>query len=1041
MGCCNLKSLPGINDNSNKFNSSNNKTNQENCDDLYLDNLLVKSLNEKNTINDNNDFKVFKDYYKNNYGDANVMIDEDYLKSNKHLFYKAHERKVKINRNSNNVNSKAAEETTNAGIIKIPFKDSNKMSIFKYADNILKLKIKIDSFILTFPYFFSYFYFDFIKDIIPEISIDLKDSRKIFKGMRMLENSAKSLDNLDISSNIYNNNISENHNIDLNKSMNDITKSNNQRLFQNNNKAPNHQKFIFEKEVFSAEIPFQQIKQNFISIYFLSKSMKDEQTSYVIGEAYIPVAFMSFKFRYNDNIIDLPIINKTENIILGYLKIDMNTSESLINESSQGEHDLESCKEYFKNYFKFQSLSIDFYQLLELENSHFNFDPLIFNKLKIRIHKYLSNYSNSPNKREEIIYLFHFINTKDLSITKDDLGKSIDTSISPEDLSNLRQSSKLKEKDYLLDIKNLCYLKYYSLLCLLNEYMLEANDQQKSSLFLDKKVQKVAEFEFLSEKIIYSPFLEIHQNEFHEDCEFDIMLITNAFFIFLCNLHEKNLVSVDSIYSDCVFILRDLASLFSKAKSYLVKLYKEDLRSNTGNSFCNTNNNNKINHITTLRLKSDILYNLIIDNIYKYLIIVNYTINIYIKELKDEYNKKSTQFKTQNRLETIKANFENLFIFSHVIFTNNIFIANSVMNLFLNTVKYGKLYSSLYHLSKIECYLNFFTDEYAKNLEWLKDAFMKFNRSHYFFKNFIELSEVLIAGTPNLIKLNYLKYFNMKLIFQRFNFEAKNLESKKFLFWNTYLNFLLNIIKGFSSDSFRMVDFYYFNYEDVIMHFSGLCVIAFNYPYFKIFSPNEISFDFETLSINRISSDYRNPFCLSQTTVNTRQAGSTYTLSTMANNTIALGKKYLVSYQSLLVFSSFLEIFYEIVCRKYIFIILKQFHKHTLAKIIDQIFFVIFYYIETLEEKHKNDINNKLFNLYGTILKILFKFQTKYKFVIDNIMKESLANIFNSKDLKELKPGIYLKKILLRLNEYKSDIRDIAIYKEIAENMISQKKA
>jgi hypothetical protein len=595
----------------------------------------------------------------------------------------------------------------------------------------------------------------------------------------------------------------------------------------------------------------------------------------------------------------------------------------------------------------------------------------------------------------------NYLSEKDLNRTKD--------LISNQDSKSINCADNQNAKENLLKIDNISYTKYYGLLNLLNEYIIESLEKQKNSS-IDKKNSKKPEMEFLNEKIIYSPFLEIHQFECSEDEEFDLMLLTNAMFTFISTMHKANFIQVESNYADCVFILRDLGSLFAKSKSFLVRLNKEESKNNPVSEPIK----NKIDSVyNIIGMKHDCFYSVILDNIYKYLFIVNSTIDLYVKSLRDDPEKTKIA-KNEIRFATLKSNYE-FFIFGNPIFTNDLFIANSSLNIFLNIAKYGKLYASNYKLKKIECYANFFSDVFSDQSDFFKELIARFNSSHIFLKSYIELGEIITNGSPDYIKFNFLKTFNFKVLMQRFNIEAKGIESKKFLFWNSYLNLILNTLSSFAYDHLEMMDYFYFNHIDFVVHFAGLFTIISNYPYFKIFSSNEISFDFNNLIIIR-----GNPEISLGGASPTNISTISFNVGTTSSNNIGFSKKFLGTFQSLLILSAFLDCFYEIIIRTYLLNIIIQKYKKLFMAIFEKIVFVVFFNVEIYDDKHRNDIRLKLFNIYTRILRILYKMQVKYNFNLQSFVKESFKNIFK-KEKKDIKVAHLMKKLMVRINEFKAE--------------------
>ena len=89
-----------------------------------------------------------------------------------------------------------------------------------------------------------------------------------------------------------------------------------------------------------------------------------------------------------------------------------------------------------------------------------------------------------------------------------------------------------------------------------------------------------------------------------------------------------------------------------------------------------------------------------------------------------------------------------------------------------------------------------------------------------------------------------------------------------------------------------MVDFVPYKYNDFISHYSGLLAIMSNYPYIRIFNSNDIAFDLENLTINRISISDKPG---GNTPTNIVEGGHTTTTS---NNFLGSTKRFLGTYIS-----------------------------------------------------------------------------------------------------------------------------------------------
>jgi len=1047
MGCCNIKSLPGVNDNKDR-NGTTAKNYDDNDDDLYIDNH-IKAYNLRNSIdkkfefafqetdankNNNNHYLNNNNHYLNNNKPDydRIHTHESNLMSNKDLIFKIRDSDPK--KTYNCLRATKTAKNLNTGNLDNTFNKKNNKSnciIFENSENILKIKVKLEFFNLSCPFFFSYFNFDFINDMVPEIIIQLKENKQIFRATKFNEN----VNTLISEANDMNMNLSKSG-IEENNVFSKLRRNSNLAIGKSDNKIAKSLKFSFdEKNIFEAEYEFPKLKNTFICIYLYAKNNKSELNPYLIGEAFLPINFLIFQFDYYENILDVPIINKTENIIIGNLTIDMKTSESII--KSQSDIDLQISKKYFENYFKTNTLNVDFYENLNVRNSKFNFDIFVFSNIKIRINGYIKKYEASIQKKDVVRELVTFISEKDLNRTRD-------ISFNPESKGFITGENS-NEKEKLLKIEGISFSKYYSLLSFLNDYLSEIIIKQKINPNEKKNVKK-PEFEFLFEKLIYSPFLEIHQYECTEDEEFDLMMLTNSIFTFIVNLHRANFITVEISYADCTFIFRDLGSLFAKSQSFLVKLFKEEIKNNPDvnsvKKIINIGKSDSNYHYNIVGMKNDCYYSLLLDNIYKYLYIVNSTIDLYIKNLRDDPDKKNIA-KNEIRFATLMSNYR-FFLFGSAIFTNDIFIVNSVMNIFSNMAKYGKIYATIYRLNKIECYGNFFSDLLANNSDFFKDVFVRFYSSHIFFKTFIEFGEIITNGSPTYIKFNFLNTINLKTLFQRFNIEAKAIESKKFYFWNNYLNLILNILSSLPFDHFVMVDFYYFNYTDIVVHFTGLFIIIVNYPYFKTFSSNEISFDMENLAIIR-----GNPEIITGCTSPTNIATTGFNLTSSSANNFGFNKKFLGTFQSLLIFSSIFDIFYEFIVRKYFMNPIVEKYKKVFMGVFEKMFFVVFYNVEIYDDKYKNEIKVKLYSIYTRILRILFKMQTKYNFNLQSFVRESFRNIFQ-KDNKEIKVVHLIKKLMQKIIENKpekqdksdkTESRELIFYKEMAEEIIKKKQA
>ncbi len=1005
MGCCIIKSLPGVNDNQN-HKGITGRYNEGNEDDMDIDDQ-IEAYTIKNSTNKKLEFTYEMTPTKD---ERNIELHEENSMSNKDIFFKVRDRYTKKGYYSKSVNTEGKLNANNNNFIKKGIR--SKSLIFEDDDNSLfRINMKLECFNLNFPYFFSYFNFDFINNMTPEITIELNEKKKNFTGVKFTCNNYFP---------------QETSNTDkLNKSVNDTMKNclnRNKTLSHNilhkNDKTNKNIKFIFKDNLFIEEYKLSKVKNSFICVYLYAKNTKSEINPYLIGEAFIPMNYLTFKFDFFENVLEIPLINKTNNIVIGYLKLNLKTSESIIEDND--EIDLETSKFFFENYFKSNTLTLDFYEALHLPNTNFNFNYFTLNNLKIKLNNFINRYSETLKKNEVIKNLITYISEKDL--------KKSCNSIYSLDLKPNNHKDKYNEKEMVLKIDKISYTKYYSLLSLLNEYLFELIDKQNQQ---EKKLPKNSDFKFLNEKLIYSPFLEVHQYDFEKDEEFDLMILTNAIFTFISNLHKAKFIHVDSKYADCLFILRDLGSLFAKSKSFLVRFYKEELKNNPikQSEILGSDSNQVLYNI--IGMKYDIYYSLILDNIYKYLFIVNSTIDLYIKALIDDPEKRRIVI-NEIRFANLKSNYE-FFIFGNEIFINDIFIANSVINIFLNIAKFGKLYSTIYHVNKQDCYMSFFSDVISKYSDFFKDLFSRFYISHIFFKSFIEFGEIVTNGSPKFIKFNFFVNFNMKVFFERFNIEAKDIKSKKFNFWSVYLNLFLNIITSFSYDRLEMMDYYQFNHMDFIVHFVGLFSIMNNYPYFKILSHNDISFDMDNLIIKKVNWDIN----IAEITPVSLVLNNSDLLKNSSSNNIAFNKKFLGSFQSLNIFACFMDIFYEIVIRRYLLNLIVKKYKKIFMGIFDKMVFVVFYQVDIFDEKYKNEIRIKFFLMYSKIMGILYKMHIKYNFNLQSFLSESFKNIFK-KENKEINVSHLLKKLSNKIFENKSDKiekEDILESKEI-NNML-----
>lgn len=135
----------------------------------------------------------------------------------------------------------------------------------------------------------------------------------------------------------------------------------------------------------------------------------------------------------------------------------------------------------------------------------------------------------------------------------------------------------------------------------------------------------------------------------------------------------------------------------------------------------------------------------------------------------------------------------------------------------------------------------------------------------------------------------------------------------------------------------------------------------------------------------------------------TTNLGKSSHILTLNSATLSNLKKFMSTNQSVLLVMKFIDIFAEIVMRKYIFNIFKNKHKYILDKIIEYLFYLTFYNFEFNPNKHEfNDLKLLYFNLFGKILKIFYTLSENYKLDLDSLMRMSLKNIFKKNSRNSL---------------------------------------
>jgi len=856
---------------------------------------------------------------------------------------------------------------------------------------------------------------------------------------------------------------------------------------------------------------------------------------------YINIAFLNLGFYTKET--------SEENTDLRH---DLYPSKSnTINSSNNSIGTIKKTIDYFS---KYQILKLNNYNqsilkkfgLLKQVNS------LEITNLKIKFLDLLKKYAIDNKKREAILELSEILSEYPLNISLENTSFENNKNCKTENnnnKNNIDMEKNIKKILSKLDFKSISFPRYFAFLSVINEFLVDLNERTNlivNSNFIYERLI-FNPFTRCDEKLMKSRGFE---NMVVADLFFSILINLKKSSSDPINIPLK----FDSYYCDCVFIFRDLGNFYLNAKYNLLCLIKENghsgkpsnkkvilnkkfVRDSITNNlkFSPINNEKHFNHLKKnnnsqkeifeeedlilgdvdynncrgpnnydflikydqkvfpiLEKKEDFFYYLNYNVVIKYLQILNNMLEIYIKALKDYPESKTLLIKVEGLIDNLKNNFE-IYIIKKLdeISLKNLDLATNILNLILSFAKLGQSFSILRGYSRIECYISYIIDEYSAIFYWLQGAFKKFYFSNQFFKIFLGLGEIILVNSPLIFCNNFLRIFSLKQIYFKFTLDAKMLDSRKFPFWIAYLKFLFYIISNCSTDACKMADFFYINFDDFCKHICDIFMIIINYPYFKPFSSNFLSWEKkknfiyngyiiamnnksnnkfknkygdsiflateignskinknfnEKISNIQDTENYINTDCnninnsLINNVINTKNDFSenfdsfqkrenlnfnkvesfcvnsnengfddienienyikqgNFNLNALDPSIIIHFKKFLSSTQSILIISKFIDIFSEMLTRKYIFNILKIKHKIALDRFFDYVFFLIFYQINlpNLQEEHLNEVKIIYFSLFSKIIKIFYFVQESLKIDLNLLMIRSLKKLFKN---------------------------------------------
>lgn len=870
--------------------------------------------------------------------------------------------------------------------------------------------------------------------------------------------SGKKRDNSEIRKSIS---ILKTENLNLNESSNDLNLSSSftlpsksqKNLIENPSKQSNSaQKYSY----FTLENNFpiffnvdeREIKNHFFSInIFLSNKLIPSYRT-LIAESYIPLTFFNLPIDENSNKFEIPLIHKLDNVAIAYINFSLEKNDKekegkFLNNLNSNKKNLlnpiNHLKSSLENYAKYQILKLNQYNPAILKKLGFlnQINSLEFANIKIKLLDMIKKYAIDNAKNEALLELSELLKENNLNHSIDNVNLSSDNTNannkSNTDIKKQEEDKRIKRIVLKLDFSNISFVKYFNFLSIITESLIDQGE--RANLIVNSN--------FIYERIIFNPFTRSDEKLLKEK-KFENMVIADLFFSLILSikkLHGNPLINpirLDCFYNDCVFIFRDLGSFFLSAKTNILYLVNEIKRTEKiKKNFINNNMNNKSSsnkildekkfedlNIYNQERKEECFFNLLYNVIMKYISIVNNMIESYIKALKDYPDNQSIQAKAESVLVDLKNNIENFVIKKlDEISLSDLNMGTAILNLIFSIAKFGQIFSNTRKISRIDCYISYITNDSGHILEWLSKAFEKFYFSNKFFKIFVELTELISSNSILLYNTNLIQAINLKKIYSKFIIDAKNLDSKKFTFWFVYLKFLNNVIQNNKTDTFLMTDFYYINIEDFVKHINDLFFFIFNYPYFKIISYSYLTYGKEKNTIFTIDKLVKNQdelgFSLSNTLENHKSNKSFY-------------KKFLSTYQSVLILSKVIDIMFEIFSRKSFFNKMKELSRNIYEKCLDYLYFLTFYEYDVNHSKEKaNEIKEIFANIHVKIIKILYSLSENLKIDILVTMKRSLKKILKisstnknspmtNTELDQMTKIILIEKLNEKMNLYRN---------------------
>lgn len=735
--------------------------------------------------------------------------------------------------------------------IPIFFDDVNNSMDSKKKENGFGITIKLVSFDFMCKNFYSKFWCDFY----PELMVTFEEKCEKFHPDKGGEIEAeedtlnKSIQFESFRGNLpdpkkklvfSNNNLSVRNNNSTNVSF-----SNNNNLPPNKN---NVRRYCFEKDNNKFKVPEIIIDKKFLdkniflhfSLY--QKSRRDENVCFPLGEASFPVQFLFANFQLmqkSDEFLEVPIINLIDDIFIGNLLLEVNTSYPDSLQQKLNEVNTEQNIKSLNNFLKMQFLNIDEYgkKFKDVFLSKKEIDLFELNLSKIKIYDIIDKYTKNNEQEEAIRMLYEFLN--------DDLISSVNTSFNIE-TDNLYNSPNINSnnislsvrKSPKLDFKTLSQLRYFIFLTILNEILVKSDIDPN----VNEKLTLLKNSKFLNEKIIFSAY----ENTKNENKNF---ILVDLVFNLLLNI-RKNIISPLDYRFNLNYLLPFFGPFYKKSAQHALTYIEKDkfIEDNyEGRPFGPVSNETYI----------------IFKNImYKFLKMIKTCLDVKNEnlDLKDMPQKKMEDLEKSSKLdiEILRENFNLYFlalfetvITKHkepfqreILFHRDINYVIGVLNILISYIKLARnLAKNHFKISTTEFYLEYLLQNNSDLINWIVNTFPLFHLNTKYFNLLLELIYELFTDAYGIFIFNFFKRVDVRFLCKTFSVDAKYLDSRKFNNWFLYLSIITKITKLIKKDDFEYFDYIKIDWSVLFKHIYGLYLIINRNHYFKIIDEVDLEFN------------------------------------------------------------------------------------------------------------------------------------------------------------------------------------------------------